>query len=482
MNVNVAILGHIDHGKTELARCLSTVLSTAALDKHPQSKERGITLDLGFSSFELNQNFTITLIDAPGHASLIRSVLGAAQIVDICLLVVDINKGFQTQTSECLVIAECLCDRLIVVLNKIDLLGDKLDEAVNKMTNNLNKILSLNKQSKFYSKYVPIIKVSALKNEGISELQTSMIDLLASLPIKRDVSFNQPFAFLFDHCFAIKGQGTVITGNVISGCLKTGEMLEFPGKVLKKVKSMQVFRKTVPQISQGDRAGLCIPGLEITAERGIAVKASATTGNTSMQLLSTIRIEAELIKYFKHPVTSKTKFHFTVGHETSLGRVIFLEENSNDMYSECFSQSAIVQFENPFYYPIQIQPRFIASKLDLDATSPECRIAFHGKVVQLYEDPSTITISRKKVKRGSIERSDGNSLYYVKDLLKKDSDYNKIFTSYVSTVIHEDSKAVGVVEGPFGKSGKLKVRFRSTGLSGNVVYEYTKKLNLLFNK
>lgn len=110
LNLNVGVLGHVDCGKTSLCRALSTIASTAAFDKHPQSKERGITLDLGFSSFivplperlkkEPHDSLQITLVDCPGHASLIRTIIGGAQIIDMMMLVVDIVKGMQTQTAE----------------------------------------------------------------------------------------------------------------------------------------------------------------------------------------------------------------------------------------------------------------------------------------------------------------------------------------------------------------------------------------------
>lgn len=74
-NINVGVLGHVDSGKTSLVKALSSVGSTAAFDKHPQSRERGITLDLGFSSFRSN-DIQFTLVDCPGHASLIRTVIG----------------------------------------------------------------------------------------------------------------------------------------------------------------------------------------------------------------------------------------------------------------------------------------------------------------------------------------------------------------------------------------------------------------------
>ena len=139
LNINIGVLGHVDSGKTSLVKTLSTLLSTASLDKSSQSRQRGITLDLGFSAFLLplpdqfreNEEYNyeedydyiqITLVDCPGHASLIRTIIGGAQIIDMILLVVDSTKGIQTQTKECLVIAEMTTRDLIVVLNKIDLL------------------------------------------------------------------------------------------------------------------------------------------------------------------------------------------------------------------------------------------------------------------------------------------------------------------------------------------------------------------------
>lgn len=145
LNINIGILGHVDSGKTSLAKCLSTISSTAAFDKNPQSQERGITLDLGFSSFtvpmlEHLKNATdkdilqYTLVDCPGHASLIRTIIGGVQIIDMMLLVIDVTKGIQTQTAECIVIGEITCKKFIVVFNKVDLLEEeKREQLINKV-------------------------------------------------------------------------------------------------------------------------------------------------------------------------------------------------------------------------------------------------------------------------------------------------------------------------------------------------------------
>jgi selenocysteine-specific elongation factor len=138
LNINIGVLGHIDSGKTSLCKAMSTMASTAGFDKSPQSKERGITLDLGFSAFIVPvpewlrekeptklkdiDHIQFTLVDCPGHASLMKTVIGGASIIDLMILVVDCQKLIQTQTAECIVLGEILMDKLLVAFNKIDLL------------------------------------------------------------------------------------------------------------------------------------------------------------------------------------------------------------------------------------------------------------------------------------------------------------------------------------------------------------------------
>jgi selenocysteine-specific elongation factor len=138
LNVNIGVLGHIDSGKTSLCKAMSTIASTAGFDKNPQSKERGITLDLGFSAFivkipdwfrtkhsdhkELDKYEFIqfTLVDCPGHASLMKTIIGGASIIDFMMLVIDSQKLIQTQTAECIVLGEILMDQLLIAFNKVD--------------------------------------------------------------------------------------------------------------------------------------------------------------------------------------------------------------------------------------------------------------------------------------------------------------------------------------------------------------------------
>ena len=244
VNVNIGILGHVDSGKTSLVKALSTSLSTAALDKHPQSQQRGITLDLGFSAFSLPvpdhlrdeidaavTKIQFTLVDCPGHASLIKTIIGGAQIIDMIILVIDANKGIQTQTAECIVIGEITTDNLIIVLNKVDALPpDEREDRLEKVSSRIRKVFA---STKF--KDAPIIrtaaciggeKVAATVTEdsggGAPTTTTSTsigIDTLVD-HINHTVKVphrnkDAPFYFAIDHCFPIKG--TVLTGTVLVG-------------------------------------------------------------------------------------------------------------------------------------------------------------------------------------------------------------------------------------------------------------------------
>lgn len=293
LNVNVGVLGHVDSGKTSLVKTLSTLLSTAALDKSKQSRQRGMTLDLGFSCFFLEmpkhlqelypekKKLQMTLVDCPGHASLIRTIIGGAQIIDMVLLVVDAYKGWQAQTTECLVLAELTSPHLVVALNKIDMFPEnerqeKLEEAKKNVRERLKKSKFPNAEMIGVSACIGGEKVAAgmdLATNPTYNIQTLVQILQTSLPApKRIVGKDAPFYFSIDHCFPIKGMGTVLTGTVLSGSTSVNDTLEFPTLGLeRKVKSMQMFKRKTTKISQGDRAGICVSSLDSNLlERGVA--------------------------------------------------------------------------------------------------------------------------------------------------------------------------------------------------------------------
>ncbi|XP_072845641.2 selenocysteine-specific elongation factor isoform X5 [Pogona vitticeps] len=456
LNVNVGVLGHIDSGKTALARALSTIGSTAAFDRAPQSRARGITLDLGFSCLctELPPHLgpepgqlQLTLVDCPGHASLIRTIIGGAQIIDLMMLVIDITKGMQTQSAECLVIGQIACEKMIVVLNKTDLLPEsKRQAAIEKMTKKMQKTLE---STKFHG--CPIVPVAAKPGGpeapetvvpiGVSEL-IEVLKAEAYLP-KRDPSGS--FLMAVDHCFSIKGQGTVMTGTILSGSVSIGDNVEIPAlKVTKKVKSMQMFHTPVTYAMQGDRVGICVTQFDPKLlERGLICTPE------SLQTIHTGIISLKKIPYFRGTLQTKSKFHITVGHETVMGKVMFFTpapadfsnepmENNFDFEKEYLYQEeyickdskssdenkendqggerqlpkqqwALLEFEKPVTCPKLCL--VIGSKLDTDIHANACRLAFHGVLLQGMEDKNygdtflpKLKVYKLKHKEGQVER------------------------------------------------------------------------------
>ena len=163
--VHLGLFGHIDSGKTAVAAVLSEFISTAGIDAYPQSKERGITIDLGFTSFVLN-DYLITLVDGPGHADLIKISASSVEIIDCALIVIDITKGPQIQTGEHLIMIESLdINDIIVVLNKIDLFKGNLEDEVKRIEEFFG--------STTYGSKIPIFPVSA-KNHSFLPEQTAL--------------------------------------------------------------------------------------------------------------------------------------------------------------------------------------------------------------------------------------------------------------------------------------------------------------------
>eukprot|EP00286_Rhodomonas_abbreviata_P010724 CAMPEP_0181342210 /NCGR_PEP_ID=MMETSP1101-20121128/30867_1 /TAXON_ID=46948 /ORGANISM="Rhodomonas abbreviata, Strain Caron Lab Isolate" /LENGTH=567 /DNA_ID=CAMNT_0023453629 /DNA_START=171 /DNA_END=1871 /DNA_ORIENTATION=- len=498
LNVNIGIMGHVDSGKTSLARALSTTLSTAALDKNPQSQERGITLDLGFSSFvvpmpdhikEAAAKYEIlqfTLVDCPGHASLIKTIIGGAQIIDMMMLVIDVTKGIQTQTAECLVIGEILMDRMVLVLNKVDQLpADTRQEKISKMQQGLNKVFA---GTKFKTPImVPVSATGGNADAPAAENLDGLVDTLKSLVTVPERVKEGPFYFAIDHCFPIKGHGTVMTGTVLSGSVRVNDTVEIPDmKIQKKVKSMQMFKKPVLEAVQGDRVGILVTQLDAKQIE----RATLATPNSVPSFHAAV-LAVEKIRFYKASFPTKRKIHITVGHTTVMATVHFFTlppsasgasppaaetsaaASAFDFGREYFSadellptsgevpagsQWAFVLFERPVTAPAN--SLLIGSVLDTDVHANKCRIVLSGRVLSTIDpnskdDMARLKIFKNKQKVGSIKRVLDEQTVIGKDLFKKETD----ITKFLNLKVTLNGKTPGYIEGSFGSSGQYKVRF-----------------------
>ncbi|XP_063699100.1 selenocysteine-specific elongation factor [Culicoides brevitarsis] len=468
LNINIGILGHVDSGKTTLAKNLSEIGSTAAFDKSRQSQERGITLDLGFSALrtslpphfntENSQDLQLTFVDCPGHASLLKTIIGGAQIIDFIILVVDVTKGIQTQTAECLVIGEITCPgKLLIALNKIDLLedGPKRPLLIEKMTKKLKIVLSTTSFKE--AKIVPVSATSENKLTDFLEVLKNEI----SMPIRRNIDL--PFLFAVDHCFQITGQGTVCTGTILQGQISVGDEVEIPKMGLsRKVKSMQMYRKGIRHAMQGDRVGICLTQFSHSdMERGIL----AAPG--FLRHIYVVVLKIHQIKYFKQTIKAKSKLHMSIGHETVLGKVLFYTKNEDNqlLYKENLEPEtqetnifAIIEFEKPVL--VAKDMLVIASNLT-EVHKNSCRLAFYGFVEQLCDDREYSTsflpkfqIFKEKMKTGNIQRVVNDNEIIGINLFKKESDRQL----YIGLKIELTTGETGVIEGTFGQTNKIKIR------------------------
>ncbi|XP_020024156.2 selenocysteine-specific elongation factor isoform X3 [Castor canadensis] len=308
-----------------------------------------------------------------------------------------------------------------------------------------------------------------------------------------------------DHCFSIKGQGTVMTGTILSGSISLGDSVEIPAlKVVKKVKSMQMFHTPVTSAMQGDRLGICVTQFDPKLlERGL-VCAPDTLYTVHAAIIS-----VEKIPYFRGPLQTKSKFHITVGHDTVMGRLLFFSPASDSFDQEPlldsfdFSQEylfqeqylckdmapaitdsdkthkagqapeghyprqqwALVEFEKPVTCPRLCL--VIGSRLDADIHTNTCRLAFHGILLHGLEDKNytesflpTLKVYKLKHKHGLVERAMDDYSVIGRSLFKKETNIQL----FVGLKVHLSTGEQGVIDSAFGQSGKFKIHIAG-GLS-----------------
>lgn len=470
VNINVGLMGHVDAGKTSLARFISDVGSTAAFDRHPASQERGITLDLGFSRVTTSRG-TITLVDCPGHGSLLRMVLGAASIIDAVILVIDATEGIQAQTAECLVLAELVTRRLLVALTKVDKLASQDD--LERMIKGLRRALgeTVFGQEKTISAFpVPIVPVSPQLPETRESFLEALGDFLFPSGDDGESSWapqrtlvQGPTLVAIDHCFTIKGQGAILTGTILRGSLHPGDMVEIgverigsgeesaasptdsssgagskprsrliaASANLRRIKSLQIFKKSVERAQQGDRVGINLgSGLDTS---GLERTLLATPGLLRASRILLLK-DIHPIRHYKYaPCRSRGRLHLSILHQTTLVVVIFLRRTSSsgtdeeeyelvdELVKDRFGAEgepeerlqALITAPMPMVATSGLMA--IASKLDIDQGQRQrggaggrsgkiCRLVFSATVDRLLREDQPRRIYRWRQRMGTIDR------------------------------------------------------------------------------
>ena len=448
--VHIGLLGHIDHGKTEVARALSEIVSTAGLDKHPQAQERGISIDLGFTSFHLD-GYLVTLVDAPGHAELIRSVVAGANIIDAAILVVAADEGPKIQTGEHIIILQSFgISKAVVALSKIDLVFPTRLKKVKNQIQNILRGTSL--------EGAPIIPVSAVTGEGIEELKDAIKSILS--PPEREVE--GPFKMPIDHAFRIKGAGTVITGTIHRGRVSIGDEIEImPIKQTAKVRSIQTFRESREEAKAGDRVGISVTGTEPEKIYRGCYAGTPGTLKVTNKLVGSIQMN----RLFKYTLRPGVQVHLTVGmptvpatmipFKTSEGRNLLLAEvKSGDTFEALFrlGESVVADEGTPL----------LVSRLDLPPTT--LRIAGSGKVTDA--SPGEMGFFTEKTKKGRVKTPKHPKGSIVMGLAE-----TKIGAERLLNMVATTERGIpGKVVSTFGGKGAVIIRFEKPVSEGESVF------------
>ena len=285
-HVNIGTIGHVDHGKTTLTAAITKYLALkgqaqyedySSIDKAPEERERGITINTAHVEYETDKRH-YAHVDCPGHADYIKNMITGAAQMDGAILVIAATDGPMAQTKEHILLARQVgVPAIVVFLNKCDQVDD--EELLELVEMEVRETLS---NYEFPGDDVPIIKGSALnaltcesddpnapEYACIKELMDAVDDYIPT-PARSD---DQPFLMPVEDVFTSSGRGTVATGRVERGIVKTGETVEIVGLSDEKkstvVTGLEMFRKTLDFAEAGDNIGALLRGVAKTdVERG----------------------------------------------------------------------------------------------------------------------------------------------------------------------------------------------------------------------
>jgi elongation factor Tu len=295
---NIGTIGHVDHGKTTLTAAITNVLAEAGggtavaydqIDKAPEEKERGITISTAHVEYETEKRH-YAHVDCPGHADYVKNMITGAAQMDGAILVVNAADGPMPQTREHILLGRQVgIPAIVVYLNKVDQVDDK--DMIELVEEEIRELLT---SYKYPGETTPIVKGSALaavekRDDEIGK--NSILELMKAVDEHipqpaREV--DKPFLMPVEDVFSISGRGTVATGRVESGVIKTGEEVEIVGiKETKKsvCTGVEMFRKLLDSGEAGDNVGILLRGIERTdIERGqVLCKPGSITPHTKFE-------------------------------------------------------------------------------------------------------------------------------------------------------------------------------------------------------
>lgn len=309
-NIIIGTAGHIDHGKTTLIKAL-TGRNT---DRWEEEQRRGITIDLGFTYFDLPSGDRAGIIDVPGHEKFINNMVAGVVGMDLVLLVVAADEGIMPQTREHVDILHLLgIEKSIIVLNKCDLVDEEWLELVEEEIKE--------ELEGTFLEHAPVAKVSAATGQGLEELIQMISDMTNDEEMEKDIHTIPRLPI--DRAFSLSGFGTIITGTLVSGTITKEDTLEmYPIGKECKIRSIQVHGEDKAACFAGQRVAINLSNVKKKEiERGCVLAPKNSMKNTDL-----LDVKLNVLDSSMRVLTNHTRLHFFTGTSEILCRAVLLDK------------------------------------------------------------------------------------------------------------------------------------------------------------
>ena len=309
-NIIIGTAGHIDHGKTTLIKAL-TGRNT---DRWEEEQRRGITIDLGFTWFDLKNGDRVGIIDVPGHEKFINNMVAGVVGMDLVMLVVAADEGIMPQTREHMDILGLLgIKKSILVLNKCDLVDEEWLELVEEEIQEELKGTFLED--------APVVRVSAATGQGLEELTDTIIRVMADEVEEKDTQTIPRLPI--DRVFTLSGFGTIITGTLISGTISKEDVLEmYPIGKECKIRSIQVHGQDKDKCYAGQRVAINLSNIKKKEIHRVCVIAP----KNSMKNTDLLDVKLSVLPDSMRIVTNHERLHLYTGTSEILCRAVLLDK------------------------------------------------------------------------------------------------------------------------------------------------------------
>ena len=321
-NIIIGTAGHIDHGKTTLIKAL-TGRNT---DRWEEEQKRGITMDLGFTWFDLPSGDRAGIIDVPGHEKFINNMVAGVVGMDLVMLVIAADEGMMPQTREHMAILQLLgIEKSIIVLNKCDLVDEDWLELVEEEVKE--------ELEGTFLEQAPVVHVSAATGFGLDELTKTIESMTRDEVVQKDITTIPRLPV--DRVFSISGFGTIITGTLLTGTISKEDTLEmYPLGKTSKIRSIQVHGQDVDRCYAGQRVAINLSNLKKKEiKRGCVLAPIDSMKNTDL-----LDVRLNMLENTERVLTNHTRLHLYTGTSEVLCRAVLLDKDE-----VAAGESALVQ-------------------------------------------------------------------------------------------------------------------------------------------